>query len=290
MNYKTRETVSGFLFLSPNLFGFLLFNLIPILACFLLSFTQWNISNYPEFVGIRNYSIIFNDVLFWKYLWNSFYYAFLTVPGTIIVGFVLALLLNQKIRGMVFFRTVYFLPSVTLIVAVAVIWSWIYNADFGLLNYTLGLFGIEGPNWLQSKTWAMPAIIVMGIWKGSGYSMLIYLAGLQNIPYEYYEAAEVDGANWYQKIRFVTLPLIFPTTFFIMITSTIGAIQGFDQFYVMTRGGPAGATTTLVYYIFENAFEWFKMGYASTTAVILFIIIMTITLIQWKFSRGLSEI
>ncbi len=286
MNSKTRETVSGFLFLSPNFFGFLLFNLIPIAACFLISFTRWNISSSPEYIGFRNYFNIFNDDLFWEYLWNTFYYALLTVPGTIIVGFILALLLNHKIRGIVFFRTVYFLPSVTLIVAVAVVWSWIYNADFGLINYILGLFGVEGPNWLQNKTWAMPAIIIMGVWKGSGYSMLIYLAGLQSIPLEYYEAAEVDGANWYQKICYVTLPLIYPTTFFILVTSTIGAIQGFDQFYVMTRGGPAGSTTTLVYYIFENAFEWFKMGYATTTAVILFFIIMTITLVQWRFSKS----
>ena len=285
MNIKNREATSGFLFLGPNFFGFLLFNLIPITACFILSFTKWNFSNSPTFIGFKNYTSLLNDQLFWKYLWNTIYYTILTVPLTIIVGFILAYVLNRKIKGIVFFRTLYFLPSVTLLVAVAVIWSWIYNADFGLLNYILSLFGIQGPNWLQSSTWAMPAIIIMGVWKGSGYSMLIYLAGLQSIPGEYYEASTIDGAGWYQQIRYITIPLIYPTTFFILVTSTISAIQGFDQFYVMTHGGPAGATTTLVYYIFENAFEWFNMGYASTAAIVLFIIIMALTLFQWRFAN-----
>jgi len=285
MKIKTQEAASGFLFLFPNFFGFLFFNLIPIITCFILSFTKWNYSASPTFTGFKNYTSLLNDQLFWKYLWNTIYYTLLTVPLTIIVGFTLAYILNRKIRGIVFFRTLYFLPSVTLIVAVAVVWSWIYNADFGLLNYILSLFGIYGPNWLQSSAWAMPAIIIMGVWKGSGYSMLIYLAGLQSIPGEYYESAKIDGAAWYQQIRYITIPLIYPTTFFILVTSSIGAIQGFDQFYVMTQGGPAGATTTLVYYIFENAFEWFNMGYASTAAIVLFIIIMSLTLLQWRFAN-----
>lgn len=284
---RFREAVAGYFFLIPNFFGFLAFSLIPIIASFALTFTKWNLASSPQFIGFRNYEKLFTDELFWKYLWNTFYYTILVVPLTIIVGFSLAYLLNRKIRGIIFFRTVYFLPSVTLIVAVAVIWSWLYNADFGLFNFILGKFGIEGPNWLQSKTWAMPAIVIMGVWKGSGYSMLIYLAGLQSIPEEYYEAAKIDGAGWWQQIRLITIPLIFPTTFFILITSTIGAIQGFDQFYVMTRGGPAGATTTLVYYIFQNAFEWFNMGYAATAAAVLFVIIMVITLLQWRFAKNL---
>jgi multiple sugar transport system permease protein len=282
---RIRETIAGYLFLFPNFFGFLAFSFIPIIISFLLTFTRWDLASSPQFIGVKNYLDLVTDGLFWKYLWNTFYYAGLTVPLTIIVGFSLAYLLNRKIRGVIFFRTIYFLPSVTLIVAVAVIWSWLYNADFGLINFVLDKLGISGPNWLQSKTWAMPAIIIMGVWKGSGYSMLIYLAGLQSIPEEYYEASEIDGAGWWQQIRHITIPLIFPTTFFILVTSTIGAIQGFDQFYVMTRGGPAGATTTLVYYIFQNAFEWFNMGYAATAAAILFVIIMIITLLQWRFAK-----
>jgi len=282
---RIREALAGYLFLTPTSFGFFAFSLILIIASFVLTFSRWNLASSPQFVGLTNYTNLFNDELFWKYLLNTFYYAGLTVPMTIFVGFFLAYLLNRKIKGIVFFRTIYFLPSVTLIVAVAVIWSWLYNADFGLFNYVFGKLGIHGPNWLQSRTWAMPAIIIMGVWKGSGYAMLIYLAGLQSIPQEYYEASEIDGAGWWQQIRFITVPLIFPTTFFILVTSSIGAIQGFDQFYVMTRGGPAGATTTLVYYIFQNAFEWFNMGYAATAAAVLFVIIMAITLLQWRFAK-----
>lgn len=282
-----REAIAGYLFLAPNFIGFLAFSLLPIIASFVLTFTKWNLASSPQFVGLDNYKTLIHDELFWKYLWNTFYYAILSVPLTLVVGFSLAYLLNKKIKGIIFFRTIYFLPSVTLIVAVAVIWSWLYNADFGLFNFVLGKLGIQGPNWLQSKTWAMPAIVIMGVWKGSGYSMLIYLAGLQSIPEQYYEAAKIDGADWWQQICKITIPLIFPTTFFILITSTIGAIQGFDQFYVMTRGGPAGATTTLVYYIFQNAFEWFNMGYAACAAAVLFVIIMSITLLQWRFAKNM---
>ncbi|MDD5220432.1 MAG: sugar ABC transporter permease [Candidatus Bipolaricaulis sp.] len=239
----------------------------------------------PEFVGLQNFSNLLKDELFWRYLWNTFYYAIGTIPLTVILAFFLAYLLNRKIRGVVFFRTLYFLPSVTLLVAIAIVWSWLYNADFGLFNFFLGKLGITGPRWLQSKTWAMPAIIIMGIWKGVGYSMLIFLAGLQTIPEQYYEAAEIDGANWWHRIIHITIPLISPTTFFVIVTTTIGSIQGFDQFYIMTRGGPSGATTTLVYYIFQNAFEWFKMGYAATVAMMLFVIVLALTLLQWRLSN-----
>lgn len=284
-NHSRNESVAGFCFLSPNLLGILAFSLLPIVASVILTFTRWNLASSPQFIGLQNYQAVLKDRLLWKYLWNTFYYAIGTIPVTIIISFFLAYLLNRKIRGIVFFRTLYFLPSITLTVAIAVVWSWLYNADFGLFNYILSLLGIEGPNWLQSKTWAMPAIIIMGIWKGTGYSMLIFLAGLQGIPEEYYEAAEIDGAGWWQQIFHITIPLISPTTFFVLVTTTIGAVQGFDQFYVMTRGGPAGATTTLVYYVFQNAFEWFKMGYAATASLILFVIILVITLVQWHFAK-----
>jgi len=283
-NYMKKEKIVGFCFLSPNLIGFLLFSFLPIIASLILTFTKWNLATSPKFIGLKNFAAVLVDELFWKYLWNTFYYAIGTIPLTIVFAFILAFLLNRKIKGIVFFRTLYFLPSVTLLVAIAIVWSWLYNADFGLFNFILGKLGITGPRWLQSKTWAMPAIIIMGIWKGVGYSMLIFLAGLQGISEQYYEAADIDGANWWNKIINITIPLISPTTFFVMVTTTIGAVQGFDQFYIMTRGGPAGATTTLVYYIFQNAFEWFKMGYAATIAMMLFIIILTMTLFQWRIA------
>jgi len=284
-NYIQKEKIAGFGFLSPNLIGFLIFSLLPIIASIILTFSRWNLATKPNFIGLENFADLLKDRLFWKYLWNTFYYAIGTIPLTIILAFILAYLLNRKIRGIVFFRTLYFLPSITLLVAIAIVWSWLYNADFGLFNFILGKLGINGPRWLQSKTWAMPAIIIMGIWKGVGYSMLIFLAGLQNIPAQYYEAAEIDGAGWWSQITHITIPLISPTTFFVLVTTTIGAIQGFDQFYIMTRGGPSGSTTTLVYYIFQNAFEWFKMGYAATVAMMLFLIILVLTLIQWRLAN-----
>ncbi len=283
--YFQKEEIAGLCFLSPNLIGFLIFSFLPITASIFLTFTEWNLATSPRFVGFENYVNIIDDELFWKYLWNTFYYAIGTIPATVMLSFFLAYLLNRKIHGIVFFRTLFFSPSITLLVAIAIVWSWLYNADFGLFNFILGTLGIDGPRWLQSTTWAMPAIIIMGIWKGTGYSMLIFLAGLQNIPEQYYEAADIDGANWWQKITHVTIPLISSTTFFVLVTTMIGAIQGFDQFYIMTRGGPAGETTTLVYYIFQNAFEWFKMGYAATIALMLFAIILVVTLFQWRFAN-----
>ena len=285
MNRIQKEKIAGLGFLSPNLIGFAIFSLLPIIASLFLTFTSWNLATHPRFVGLGNFFNLLKDELFWKYLWNTFYYAIGTIPLTVILSFFLAFLLNRKIHGIVFFRTLYFLPSITLLAAIAIVWSWLYNADFGLFNYFLGKLGITGPRWLQSKTWAMPAIIIMGIWKGVGYSMLIFLAGLQSIPEQYYEAAEIDGADGWHKITHITIPLISPTTFFVLVTTTIGAIQGFDQFYIMTRGGPSGATTTLVYYIFQNAFEWFKMGYAATLAMMLFIIVLVLTLLQWRLAN-----
>ena len=208
------------------------------------------------------------------------------VPIGVFIAFWLALLLNRKMRGVVFFRTVFFLPYVTLTVAIAIVWAWIYHPELGLVNYLLGFVGIDGPRWLQSTTWAMPAIIIMSNWKGIGYAMLIFLAGLQAIPQDLQEAATIDGASAFQRLRHITVPLLAPTTFFILVTSFIAAMQAFDQFYVMTQGGPAYATTTLVMYIFQNGFEWFQMGYAATVAVVLFASIFAITALQWRFARS----
>lgn len=188
-------------------------------------------------------------------------------------------------RGVFAFRLIYFLPHVTLTVAAAIVWAWIYHPEFGLINYLLGLIGIEGPNWLFNSKSAMPALIIMSNWKGIGYAMLIFLAGLQGIPQELYEAAIMDGANgWYRLLK-ITIPMLSPTTFFVLTTSFIGAFQGFDQFYIMTQGGPSFATTTLVLHIFNNGFSYFKMGYASAMAFVLFLCILLITLVQWTSAR-----
>ena len=279
------ETIAGYLFILPNVLGFLVFSLVPIISAFGLTLTNWSLTAAPQFVGIKNFAELVNDPLFWKTIWNSVYYAVGAVPIGVFLAFWLALVLNRRMRGVVFFRTLFYLPQVTLTVAIAVVWSWIYHPQAGLTNYLLSFFGIVGPGWLTSVTWAMPAVIIMANWHGIGGAMLIFLAGLQGIPEEYYEAAMIDGANWLQRIRYITVPLLSPTTFFVLVTSFIGALQAFDTFYIMTQGGPAFATTTIVYYIFLNAFTFFKMGYGATLAAILFLVILVITLIQWRLAR-----
>jgi len=281
------EARAGYLFLLPNFLGFALFSLIPIIACVALTFTEWNLIMPPEFTGIANYARLVTDELFWKTLGNSVIYTVGAVPVAIFIAFWLALLLNRRMRGVKIFRTIYFLPYVTLTVAIAIVWSWIYNPDLGLFNYLLGLVGVAGPDWLQDPNWAMFSIIVMSNWKGIGYPMLIFLAALQGVPEEYYESARIDGANWLQRIRHVTVPSVAPATFYVVVVSFIGAMQGFDQFYVMTGGGPAYATTTIVMYIYQNGFQWFDMGYAATLAVALFLLISVVTAVLWRFNaRG----
>ena len=282
---RRQETIAGYLFLLPNFIGFLVFSALPILAAFSLSFTTWDLAAAPRFIGFENYRTLLADDLAWKTLFNTFYYSFVAVPTGVLLAFCLAYLLNRRIHGAVFFRTIFFLPSITLGVAVAIVWRWLYHPDLGLFNYVLSLFGIEGPNWLFSSRWAMPALIIMGNWQGIGYAMLIFLAGLQGIPHEYYEAATIDGASEWKKLRYITIPLLTPTTFFILVTSLIGAFQGFDQFYIMTQGGPAYATTTLVLYIYTNAFSFFKMGYAAALAAVLFACILLMTVVQWRVAR-----
>ena len=282
---KRSEAIAGYIFLLPNFLGFLAFSLIPIFAAFALTFASWNLVGSPKFIGLSNYQQMVQDELFWQTARNTVYYTVGAVPIAVFIAFWMALLLNRAIKGVTFFRTVFFLPYVTLTVAIAIVWSWIYNPDLGLLNYLLGLAGIDGPQWLQSTTWAMPAIIIMSDWKGIGYPMLIFLAALQAIPEEYYDAAKVDGATWLQRVRFITVPLMSPATFFVLVTSFIGAMQGFDQFYVMTQGGPAYSTTTIVMYMYQNGFQWFNMGYAATLAVALFLAIFVITLVQWRIGR-----
>jgi multiple sugar transport system permease protein len=278
---QREETTAGLLFILPNFLGFLVFSLFPIGFAFYIAFTNWSLVGQPVYSGMQNFVTLWNDHLFWKTLGNTAYYTFVAVPTGVFIAFWLAILMNRKMRGTILFRTIYFLPQITLTVAAAVVWSWLYHPELGLFNYLLGQIGIDGPRWLHSTTWAMPAIIIMGNWQGIGFAMLILLAGLQGVPEELYEAAEIDGASSWQSLRFITVPLLTPTIFFVVVTSLIGAFQGFDQFYVMTGGGPAKSTTTLVMYIFENGFTFFKMGYGAALAIMLFLCILTITLLQW---------
>lgn len=282
-----REGFWAFLFLLPNLLGFLAFVFIPIIASFVLSFTDWDLLTPLRWVGFDNYSrLLMEDTIFWRVLWNTIYFSVGTVPLGILIALLLAIALNQKVLGMKIFRAAYFIPFISSTVAVAVVWQWLYNPQFGLLNYLLSLVGIAGPNWLSSTRWAMPAVIIMSIWRGLGFNMLLYLAGLQGIPDHYYEVADIDGASRFAKFRYITIPLLSTTTFFVFIMSIIGSFQVFDQIYIMTGGGPARATSVLVHYMYQNAFSYFRMGYASAVAYVLFFLVFLFTILQLYRSRS----
>jgi multiple sugar transport system permease protein len=283
---RVREALEAYVLILPTLLGLIIFTAGPILAALYFSFTNWNLLSTPKWLGLTNYMNLFtNDPLFWTTLKNTAYYVVGTVPVGTGLALLLALALNQKIYGLAIFRTIYFLPVVSSVVAISVLWVWLYQADFGLINQFLRLFGITGIRWLSSPTWAMPAIIIMSIWHGLGYSIVIFIAGLQSIPHDYYEAARIDGANSWQQFRYITIPLISPVTFFVIILSLIGSFQVFEQAYVMTQGGPVNATKTIVYYLYQNGFMYFHMGYASALAYILFVIIVVITLLQFSLQK-----
>lgn len=283
LNKKAHQLLVGFAFLGPNIIGFLMFVFVPIIASLVIAFTDWDILTTPHFVGIDNFVRLLSDKDFWYYLYNTLYFM-LGIPFGMIVSLGLAMLLNQKLRGIIFFRTIYFLPVVSSMVACALVWRWIYNPDFGLLNSFLRWIGVVNPPlWLSSTGWAKPALIIMGIWSNAGYNMLLYLAALQSVPEELYESSAIDGANGLERFWYITLPSLSFVNFFIIIMGIISAFQAFGVQYVMTQGGPAGSTTTVVYYIYNNAFVWYKMGYASSIAWFLFILMFGATLLQWKF-------
>lgn len=273
----------AFLMLLPNLVGFLMFLLLPVAATFAISFSSWNLTDSFNFNGADNYMELFQDPVFSQVMGNTLYFTIVSVPIGIVISLLLAVFLNQKLRFIRFYRAAFFIPVISSMVAVSVIWQWIYNPEYGLLNYALSWFGIDGPAWLTDPHWAMPTVILTSVWKSLGFNLLIFLAGLQSISESYYEAADMDGAKWYSKFMHITLPLLSPTTFFVTVMSIINSFQVFDTVYLMTQGGPARSTSVLVYYIFQNAFQYFRMGYASAMAYVLFFIVLFITFIQfWR--------
>ncbi|MFN8494641.1 MAG: sugar ABC transporter permease [Caldilineaceae bacterium] len=283
---RVREALEAYLLILPTVIGLLVFTAGPILASLYFSFTNWNLLSTPKWRGLDNYVELFTkDPLFWITLKNTAYYVLGTVPTGAVLALLLAIALNQKIRGLALFRTMYFIPVVSSVVAISVLWSWLYQADFGLINQFLRSLGFKGVGWLSSPTWAMPAIIIMSIWHGLGYNIVIFIAGLQSIPQDYYEAARIDGANAWQNFRHITIPLISPVTFFVIILSLISSFQVFEQAYVMTQGGPVNATKTIVYYLYQNGFMNFHMGYASALAYVLFMIIVVLTLFQFSLQK-----
>src|SRR5690625_262776 len=281
---RKNRTLWGYFFLAPQLIGLLAFSLIPLAFAFVLSFMEWDGFGTQSFVGIQNFIGQFQNDVFWKSLYNTALYTVLYIPIGVSISLLLALALN-KIKGKNIYRIFYFMPVVTSSVSVGVIWMWILNGDFGILNQILELIGINGPQWLTNTNLVMISIVILSIWWQVGFNMIIFLAGLQGISNSYYEAAEFDGATGFQKFRHITLPMLSPTTFFVAIMAVISSFQVFDQAFVMTSGGPAKASYTLVYHIYDLAFDRFRMGEASSVAIILFVIIMIFTLIQFKGSK-----
>ena len=285
---QMRREWSAYVFLSPGLLLFSVFTLFALGFAFYLTFHEWNaLSPDTPFVGLQNYKRMLGDDDFRQSIINTAYYTGASVPLTMGIGLLIALLLNQPIRGRGFFRTIYFLPVVTPFVVVAIIWKWLYNGDFGLFNYyLLKLHLITEPLlWLSDKHLAMPAVVLMSVWSGVGFSMVIYLAGLQAIPQELYEAAKMDGAGPWSRLRHITIPMLAPTTLFLMVMGIIGSFQVFTQIFIMTNGGPVNRTTTMVFYIYEAAFKFYEMGYASTLAYGLFALLFVFTLIQLRMYR-----
>jgi multiple sugar transport system permease protein len=281
-----REAVWGYLFLLPNLAGFLVFTGLAVVTAFGLSLTEWDLLIPPKLIGIANYrKLLTNDPVFRQVMINTVYFVGGVVPLDVVCSLGLALLLNRPIRAMGIYRAIYFVPVVTSLIAVAIVWQWLYHTDVGLINYALAGVGLPKVNWLGSIEWAMPAVIFMSTWKAMGYYAVIFLAGLQGIPQHLYEAADIDGANSSQKFWKITLPLLSPTMFFVLVISIIQAFQVFGQIFIMTRGGPANATSTIVYFIYNNAFVWFRMGYAAAASWVLFAVIFAITILQTRWQR-----
>lgn len=307
MKGSHKEALAGYLFLLPNFLGFLIFTLIPVIFSLLLSLVDWDMLSPPKFVGLTNFISLIgfhleagrwapNDPLFWKCVGNTLF-LMLIIPIEMIAALLLALSMNQKIAGIKLFRVLYFLPTITNGVAICLLWAWIYNSDFGLLNSLIVKLGdflnlpLKGVPWLTSVNWSKPSLMIMGLWVAmGGYNMILFLAALQGVPRELYEAAEIDGAGAWHKFWSITWPMISPTTFFIAIMAVIGGFQGgFMQAYVMTGGGPNRSTTTLEYLIYNHLYSWQHVGYAASIAWFVFVVVFLITLFNWRFGGKLVQ-
>jgi len=280
---ELRQNLEGWLFASPWIVGFLLWTLGPMLASFVLMFMDWDLVSPPTWAGLKNLRELFSDSLMLQSLAVTTIYAITSVPLHLIVGLGLAMLLNTQIAGLRFYRTAFYLPSVLSGVAVALLWRWLLSPEFGLINLLLSYVGIQGPSWLGDERWALPSLVIMSLW-GVGAGTIIYLAGLQGIPTDLYEAAEVDGARGWARFRYITLPMMSPVLFFQFVTGLIAALQVFTQPFIMTNGGPNNATNFIMIQLYRNAFVYFRMGYASVIAWALFAYILLLTLLVFRSS------
>jgi multiple sugar transport system permease protein len=278
-----REAVEGYLFVAPLLIGLTVFAAWPMLASLAISFCKYDIFTAPKFVGVGNYAELFHDPLFWQSLKVTAIYSFVSVPLGLTLGLAVALLMNQKLRGIALFRTIYYLPAVVSGVAVALLWVWIFDPSYGLANVLLRWLGLPASQWLSGPRTSLISLILMSLW-GVGGGMVIYLAGLQSVPQHLYEAAALDGANLQQRFRHVTLPMLTPVIFYNLIMGIIGSFQVFTQAFVMTNGGPVNSTLFYVLYLFRQAFNYYRMGYASAMAWVLFAVILALTLLVFKSS------
>lgn len=280
----SRETMLAWIMISPWLIGFVLFTAGPMVASLVLAGMKWDLLSPPEWVGLKNFrDMVVEDPLPRHAMKVTVIYALGAIPLRLVFGLGLAMLLNTGIRGLAIFRTIYYLPAVLSGVAVALLWRWIFSPDFGLLNMLLAMVGIQGPAWLTDSKWVLPALIIMSLW-GVGGSMVIYLAGLQGIPSELYEAASIDGAEWWHRVWYVTLPMMSPVIFFELVMGIIAAMQVFTNAFIMTNGGPANASLFFMLYLYRQAFQYFHMGYASALAWVLFVCILGLTLLVFKSS------
>jgi multiple sugar transport system permease protein len=290
--YDMRRQWTAYLFLSPVLLLMAVFTFFSVGYAFYLSFHEWNIlESHKPFVGLDNYARLFQDSRFREAVVNTLYYTVVSVPLTIFLGLAVALMLNTSIRARGLFRTFFYLPVITPLVIASIIWKWVYNGDYGLLNYyLLKLHLIKEPLlWLADPDLAMPAVIITSVWKGVGFAMVVYLAGLQSIPEDYYDAAKIDGASGWRRLKDITFPLLSSTTLFLFVISILGSFQVFTQIFIMTNGGPLGKTRTIVWYIYTTAFKDYQMGYAAAMAFALFAMMLVFTLIQFRFMRSEVE-
>jgi multiple sugar transport system permease protein len=282
---KRKQNLVALVFISPSYLPLITFLIVPMVAAVILSFAKWDLLTPAKWVGLSNYSELIHDKSFLSSLGNTLYFIAGYLPLVYVLGLAAALALNNKFKGSGILRAAYFLPVVTSWVIVALLWKWILNPNGGLVNSLLAIFGIQGPGWWTSPKWAMFSVIIASAWKDLGYVMLILLSGLQAIPADYREAAALDGANKWQILRNITLPLLTPSTFFVIVISLINNFQVFDQFWVMTKGGPEGSTTVIMHNIVLNSFNYGRMGYASAMSMVLFVIILSITLMQLRLQK-----
>jgi multiple sugar transport system permease protein len=280
---RRREQLWALLLLLPFLVGLVFFIVGPAIAALGLSFTSWDLIGSPEWVGLDNYKELIHDKVFWTSLLNTGYYTAVTVPVLVVGGLGLAVLMNRKLHGIMFLRAVYFAPVTVSVVAVSLLWAWLYSPDFGFLNYVLRSLHLPTSKWLSSPASAMPSVIIVGIWRSLGFNILIFLAALQAIPRDLYEAAEVDGASDRSRFWHVTLPMLSPTIFFSVVIGLITSFQVFEQTYIMTQGGPGNSTMTIIYDIFTQGFTYLRMGYASAISVVFTVLVLLVTIVQVKF-------